>query len=61
MKKFLLKYQKSWVWCRMQESGLFERGKSKHRPRNDERLFIQGTIPFVQTGEVARSKIVIIK
>lgn len=45
-----------WVWCRMQESGLFERGKSKHRPRNDQRLFTKGTIPFVQTGEVARSK-----
>jgi type I restriction enzyme S subunit len=46
----------SWVWCRMQESGLFERGKSKHRPRNDQRLFTKGTIPFIQTGEVARSK-----
>src|SRR5690554_196352 len=45
-----------WVWCRMQDAGLFERGKSKHRPRNDERLFKKGTIPFVQTGEVARSK-----
>jgi len=45
-----------WVWCKMQESGLFERGKSKHRPRNDIRLFDKGTIPFVQTGEVARSK-----
>lgn len=47
---------KGWVWCRMQESGLFERGKSKHRPRNDARLFNKGNIPFVQTGEVARSK-----
>lgn len=46
----------SWTWCRMQETGLFERGKSKHRPRNDERLFKNGKIPFVQTGEVARSK-----
>lgn len=45
-----------WVWCRMQEAGLFERGKSKHRPRNDKSLFEEGTIPFVQTGEVARSK-----
>lgn len=45
-----------WVWCRMQESGLFERGKSKHRPRNDVRLFEGGDIPFVQTGEVAQSK-----
>ncbi|WP_338813305.1 restriction endonuclease subunit S [Bernardetia sp. Wsw4-3y2] len=46
----------NWVWCRMQETGLFERGKSKHRPRNDSKLFKNGNIPFVQTGEVARSK-----
>jgi restriction endonuclease S subunit len=45
-----------WEWCYMQEAGLFERGKSKHRPRNDARLFENGTIPFVQTGEVSRSK-----
>lgn len=47
---------KGWVWCRMQESGLYERGKSKHRPRNDVKLFEDGDIPFVQTGEVAQSK-----
>ena len=47
---------RNWIWCRMQEAGLFERGKSKHRPRNDSRLFKNGNIPFVQTGEVARSK-----
>ncbi|MBF05295.1 hypothetical protein CL644_01155 [bacterium] len=46
----------NWTWCRMQEVGLFQRGKSKHRPRNDTRLFENGTIPFVQTGDVARSK-----
>lgn len=45
-----------WVWCRMKDAGLFERGKSKHRPRNDEILFKGGNIPFVQTGDVARSK-----
>jgi len=45
-----------WVWCRLEEVGLFERGKSKHRPRNDECLFIDGKYPFVQTGDVARSK-----
>lgn len=46
----------SWVWCKMQEAGSFERGKSKHRPRNDNTLFDKGTIPFVQTGEVSQSK-----
>lgn len=45
-----------WVWCRMGSAGIFQRGKSKHRPRNDRRLFDDGTIPFVQTGDVARSK-----
>lgn len=45
-----------WVWCRLEEVGLFERGKSKHRPRNDEILFSKGKYPFVQTGDVARSK-----
>jgi len=45
-----------WEWCRMGQSGIFQRGKSKHRPRNDQRLFEDGDIPFVQTGNVARSK-----
>lgn len=45
-----------WVWCRMQEVGLFERGKSKHRPRNDRRLFNDGKYPLVQTGDVSSSK-----
>jgi type I restriction enzyme S subunit len=45
-----------WVWCRLGNSGLFERGKSKHRPRNDESLFVDGTYPFIQTGNVAQSK-----
>jgi type I restriction enzyme S subunit len=47
---------KTWAWCRMGEAGIFQRGKSKHRPRNDARLFEGGDIPFVQTGDVARSK-----
>lgn len=45
-----------WVWCRLQETGLFRRGKSKHRPRNAPFLYENGSIPFVQTGEIARSK-----
>ncbi|WCO00570.1 restriction endonuclease subunit S [Psychroserpens ponticola] len=45
-----------WVWCRMQEIGLFERGKSKHRPRNDFRLFSDGKYPLVQTGDVSSAK-----
>ncbi|MDT8443144.1 MAG: restriction endonuclease subunit S, partial [Desulfuromonadales bacterium] len=45
-----------WEWVRLGDAGAFERGKSKHRPRNDKRLFEHGTYPFVQTGDVSRSK-----
>ena len=45
-----------WEWTRLGEAGLFERGKSKHRPRNDGVLFARGKYPFVQTGDVAQSK-----
>lgn len=47
----------SWEWVRLGEVGAFERGRSKHRPRNDKKLFEGGTIPFVQTGDVSRSKL----
>ena len=46
----------NWVWCRLGETGELKRGKSKHRPRNDENLFMNGIHPFIQTGDVARSK-----
>lgn len=46
----------NWTWCRLGEFGDLKRGKSKHRPRNDLRLFENGNIPFIQTGDVARSK-----
>ncbi|MCW5799406.1 MAG: restriction endonuclease subunit S [Nitrospira sp.] len=49
----------SWVWARFPELGIFGRGKSKHRPRNDRSLFSGGTHLLVQTGDVARSKGVI--
>ena len=44
-----------WTWARFPEVGIFGRGKSKHRPRNDPSLFKDGTHFFVQTGDVARS------
>lgn len=49
----------SWIWARFSELGIFGRGKSKHRPRNDRTLFDGGTHFLVQTGDVARSKGVI--
>ena len=45
-----------WAWCRLGETGELKRGKSKHRPRNDENLFLNGKYPFIQTGDVSRSK-----
>ena len=44
-----------WAWARFPEVGLFGRGKSKHRPRNDPMLYTDGKYPFIQTGDVARS------
>jgi type I restriction enzyme S subunit len=35
--------------------GEFGRGKSKHRPRNDKRLYTDGKYPFLQTGRVRNS------
>lgn len=45
----------SWKWVRLQQIGELNRGKSKHRPRNDIRLFEDGTFPLIQTGDVARA------
>lgn len=46
---------KSWEWVRLSELGELARGKSKHRPRNDPKLF-GGKYPFIQTGDVAAAK-----
>lgn len=43
-----------WVWGTLQQLGDFGRGKSKHRPRNDPKLY-GGPYPFIQTGIVADS------
>lgn len=50
---------RGWEWCRLPEVGELARGKSKHRPRNAPELFSGGTIPLVQTGDVARAENVI--
>ena len=39
---------------KLEEMGTIGRGKSKHRPRNDEKLF-GGKYPFVQTGDVKKA------
>lgn len=43
-----------WTWATMPQLGELSRGKSKHRPRDDERLY-GGRYPFIQTGDVRRS------
>ena len=44
----------SWTTDSLGRFGTLERGRSKHRPRNDPSLF-NGPYPFIQTGDVASS------
>lgn len=46
---------KGWEWSSFPEIGELARGKSKHRPRNDPVLYKDGSIPLIQTGDVARA------
>jgi type I restriction enzyme S subunit len=43
-----------WEWRPLPSLGELARGKSKHRPRDDARLY-GGPYPFIQTGDVRRS------
>ena len=43
-----------WAWARLSTLGNFGRGKSRHRPRDDKRLY-GGTMPFLQTGIISNS------
>lgn len=45
-----------WQYIALSELGELGRGKSKHRPRNDSKLFENGKYPFVQTGDVKAAK-----
>ncbi|HAS8598792.1 TPA: restriction endonuclease subunit S [Vibrio vulnificus] len=47
----LLEIPDSWTWTTITQLGELNRGKSKHRPRNDPSLY-GGDYPFVQTGDV---------
>ena len=44
-----------WVWTKFPQLGELNRGKSKHRPRNDPRL-LGGPYPFLQTGDIKHSQ-----
>ena len=48
----LPKIPKEWRYIPLARLGDLGRGKSKHRPRNDTRLFEDGKYPFLQTSEV---------
>lgn len=48
----LPKIPESWKYILLSNLGDLGRGKSKHRPRNDARLFVDGKYPFLQTSEV---------
>ena len=41
-----------WHYIALKYLGDLGRGKSKHRPRNDPKLFFDGKYPFIQTGDV---------
>ena len=43
------------MWSTLPHLGELNRGKSKHRPRNDPRL-LGGPYPFVQTGDIRHSQ-----
>jgi type I restriction enzyme S subunit len=43
-----------WVWAPLPALGELNRGKSKHRPRDEKSLF-GGQYPFIQTGDVRNS------
>lgn len=48
----------SWMYTKLGFLGDLQRGKSKHRPRNDSRLF-GGKHPFIQTSEIRNANVVI--
>ncbi|WP_370956465.1 restriction endonuclease subunit S [Enterobacter hormaechei] len=51
------KYNSHWLDKKLSDLGSFRRGKSRHRPRNDPKLFKNGIYPLVQTGEVKQASL----
>ena len=52
----LPKIPSEWRYVALSKLGDLGRGKSKHRPRNDAKLFEGGKYPFIQTGDVKAAK-----
>lgn len=55
------RYNSHWNTKKLSDLGIFARGKSKHRPRDDERLYEGGGYPLIQTGEVKAANLYITK
>jgi len=53
------KYNQHWNEKKLSDLGEFRRGKSRHRPRNDPKLFKKGTHPLIQTGEIKKANLYI--
>lgn len=53
------KYNSDWEPKKLFELGTFSRGISKHRPRNDNILFVGGGYPFIQTGDIRKANLFI--
>ena len=45
----------SWEFKTLDELGFVGRGRSRHRPRGDEKLY-GGNYPFIQTGDVQKAQ-----
>ena len=54
-------YNENWKISKLAELGTFARGVSKHRPRNDPKLFENGKYPLVQTGDVKEATLYLSK
>ncbi len=54
--RMLAEIPDEWRYVFLSSLGELSRGKSRHRPRNDERLFKDGIYPFIQTGEVKAAR-----
>lgn len=55
------KYNQHWEERSLNDLGEFQRGKSRHRPRNDKALFTDGKHPLIQTGEIKEANLYITK
>ena len=53
------KYNQHWQDKTLNELGDFQRGKSRHRPRNDPALFSGGKHPLIQTSEIKEANLYI--